>query len=547
MPCWLLFLAACVVDGQIYSNEEENDGPDGRYDPDHLTVVQAQMTDEVWYDLTHETRLFYEIILGPDCLDEPIPNVFEWYPGNVAVDGENLSQVGFRKKGLIGSISWTRPALKIDSDRFLPGQEFADGTEHFTLNNNQQDPSRIHTCLAYSVFHQASAIAPHCSFATVEVNGTDLGVYSNVQPIKKAFLRENFGNDEGDLFEGSVSDFNDDYLITFDIKSDGSTLNPLEELADALLVNDEDLIDELDEILDLEGFVTHWAVESLVGHWDGYANGSNNFYVYHNPNDGLLHFIPWGADAVFEDPASDALYTSSLLVQRLWNHGEGQALFLAELQRIMDDVWDEDWLHDEIDRMEDLVQAHLLDSSESMDHIEAVRHFVDSRRATMEDILDNPPYRPEFPKDKLCFDPIGSVESTFEASWGSLGDDPFVHPNTLVGEVWGEPFVDDHIGAVAGLDEEGSSLVVVLAVDSEFAELIQVILVFPEQLKAGTWDIDIAAVPGFVLQDDLTDQKGEAELLGLMGGELVLEEADYTSGGIIAGTIDAVVIPNIFE
>ena len=172
----LTLLCGCVVNGQIYSDDEGNGSPDGRYDPNHLTVVRAQLTEDNWYALTHETRLFYEIILGPDCLEEPIPNVFDWYPGNVSIDGEPLPTVGFRKKGLLGSVSWTRPALKIDSDRFRAGQEFADGTEHFTLNNNQQDPSRIHTCLAYAVFHKAGAIAPQCSFATVEVNGEDLGV-----------------------------------------------------------------------------------------------------------------------------------------------------------------------------------------------------------------------------------------------------------------------------------------------------------------------------------------------------------------------------------
>ena len=116
-----------------------------------------------------------------------------------------------------------------------------------------------------------------------------------MQPIKKAFLRENFGNDSGDLYEGSVFDFNDDYLVTFDIKSDGSTLAPLKELADTLLLDDDELMDELEKILDVQGFITHWAVEGLIGHWDGYAEGSNNFYIYQDPTDGRLHFIPWGA------------------------------------------------------------------------------------------------------------------------------------------------------------------------------------------------------------------------------------------------------------
>ena len=48
-------------------------------------------------------------------------------------------------------------------------------------------------------------------------------IATNVQPIKNEFLRNNFETDD-DLFEGTVTDFNDEWFVTFEIKSDGSTL-----------------------------------------------------------------------------------------------------------------------------------------------------------------------------------------------------------------------------------------------------------------------------------------------------------------------------------
>ena len=52
-------------------------GVTDRYDPDHLTVVDAQLEEAEWAALLMETRLFYELLLGPECLEELIPNIFE--------------------------------------------------------------------------------------------------------------------------------------------------------------------------------------------------------------------------------------------------------------------------------------------------------------------------------------------------------------------------------------------------------------------------------------------------------------------------------------
>jgi spore coat protein H len=551
---WLVLgaLAGCSPQGgnPASPNDHEpstTEQSEARYDPDHLTVMQGTLDEQEWEDLLAETRLFYELILAPDCLLEPIPNVFTYHPGSVTVDGETLSEVGFRKKGLLGSLSWTRPSLKVDSDRFVDGQEFGDGTEHFTFNNNNQDPSRLHTCLAYQVFRAAGVPAPLCAFATVEINGEDLGVYSNVQPIKKPFLRANFGNDDGDLYEGAVSDFNDDFLATFEIKSDGSTLGPLEELAQALELDDDVLMDRLSEILDVQGFVTFWAVEGLIGHWDGYAQGGNNFYLYHASDDGLLHFIPWGADAVLEDPSTDPLYSASLVAQRLWNHPEGQAAYLDETQRLLDEVWDEAHLAGEVDRMEALIRPHLLDDQEGAEHIELVRAFVEGRRGTVQELLDGPPDRPMVDKPRACVEPIGSVQSTFSVPWGTLDDDPFSAAVSLSGDLLGEPWVHSLVGGVAGIDENEGPLLALVGIDSSFTELVQVVLLLPPGIEPGTHGVDVAAVVGAVIRTDLTDPLDPGEMVGLLGGEVVFDAVSLEQGGTITGQLDAIVIPNIFE
>jgi len=551
LPLLLLLGCGTAKDelSPVDSGDEGIEERDGRYDPDHLTVVQGTIDEDEWYDLLHETNLFFDLLMGPECFEEPLGRTFVWHPGDVVVDGEPLSEVGFRKKGLIGSMSWIRPSLKVDSDRFVDGQEFEDGTEHFTLNNNNQDISRVHTCMAYTVFRAAGVPAPLCSFATVEINGDDLGVYSNVQPIKKAFLRENFGTDDGDLYEGTASDFSDEWVVTFEVKTDYSTLEPMEELVAALDLPDDELIDGLDGILDLDGFMTFWAVENLISHWDGYAQGSNNFYVYHDSGDGLLHFIPWGADAVYEDPEREPLFTASLLVMRLWNHPEGRSRYLDEAQRLLDEVWDEAELHEEVNRIEALITAHLLEPEYTADGIDNVRSFIDARRAMAQAVIDSPPERPSYDKPKGCLEPVGSVTASFATEWDTLDDDAaiFNFPGTLEGSAYGEPLYNAMVGTQAGIGDDGQRYIATIGIDDSFENLTYAAIIVPPDLQPGTYDLDIAAVMGVVFTMSLTDPNAQPENFAFMGGEVTLTEMSYTAGGAISGELDALLLPNIFE
>ena len=53
--------------------------------------------------------------------------------------------------------------------------------------NNKQDPSIVSQFLTYRLFNQVGVQAPRVGFARVTVNGTYLGVYSNVESVEKPF------------------------------------------------------------------------------------------------------------------------------------------------------------------------------------------------------------------------------------------------------------------------------------------------------------------------------------------------------------------------
>ena len=53
--------------------------------------------------------------------------------------------------------------------------------------------------------------------------------------------------------------------------------------------------------MDVDNFLRFWAVESMLGFWDGYTANQNNYYLYFDPEKERGYFIPWGADSLFTD------------------------------------------------------------------------------------------------------------------------------------------------------------------------------------------------------------------------------------------------------
>ena len=104
---------------------------------------------------------------------------FTEFVADVTIDGTVINDVEIRKKGFLGSISRIRPSLKLDFDTFVDDRTY-NGMSRMTLNNDRQDPSHTHQCMAYDMFRKAGLVAPRCNHSRVTVNGEELGVYTQV-------------------------------------------------------------------------------------------------------------------------------------------------------------------------------------------------------------------------------------------------------------------------------------------------------------------------------------------------------------------------------
>ncbi|MEE8397468.1 MAG: CotH kinase family protein [Desulfobacterales bacterium] len=335
---------------------DDSDTSDLIYSRDKLLNIEIEMDPDEYDILRREGRSFPQVFAG--CYAE-FPE-YTHFTAEVTVDGEALTNVDIRKKGFLGSLSTSRPSLKLDFDDHVIGQRL-EGLERLTLNNDRQDTSHTHQCMTYEMWRNAGLPAPRCNFARVSMNGRDLGIYTNVEPIKKHFLRRNFDDEEGNLYEAQVADFGNYIKENFQLKTNKgqNDRSDLDAVVAALDANDENLPTQLAEVIDLDEFITFWAMEVITGHWDGAAGNANNYYIYHDPSTDLFHYIPWGTDGAMAlyhvlAPGTGPLYRYTTIPTRLYGIPEYRDRFHSKVLALLDLVWDEDLLNAEVDRIRNL-------------------------------------------------------------------------------------------------------------------------------------------------------------------------------------------------
>jgi spore coat protein CotH len=535
--------------------------PDGEdpsaalFDPDCVLDVHVEIHPDDWELLRKETRPLMDVV-GEGCLEDPPSEVFDWYAAAVTVSGERVQSVAIRKKGFWGSLSTEKPALKIRLDAFVAGQELA-GLRRLTLNNVIQDPSYLNACLAYGIMAEAGMPAPRCGFARVKVNQVDYGLYVHVDSIKKPFLARHFTSDGGNLYEATLSDFRPPFEDTWEKKTNKTEADwsDLAAATAALALPDEELMEAVGAVFDLDTFMTHWATEVLVGHWDGYAGNMNNAYVYAEPADGRFRFIPWGVDSAFVDGQPfiggegnlpDSVYAFGHLADRLYAHPEGRAAYVARLQQLVDTVWDADALVGEIDRMEALIAPHL--SSEERDtvagYLQAKRNWISHRPSQLAPELSEPPDWTYPARQSICWTTAGTVSGTFNTDWGSSGWDYLNKVGTLVHDMDGLAV----LGNIASNARLGSGptdgYAVVELIGSTVGGDFIVLVLFgdPELIAPNTSiPIDWLAMSGVIGRVQFLDM--DFEIIGLLTeGVLHFEDASTFLGELVNGSFEAQVI-----
>ena len=534
--------------GDADETDEEPDLTDLVYEIDHLMAVEITMDPDDWDTLRNETRTLADTIASPTCQDEPFANPFHWFEAAVTVDGQEFDRVEVRKKGFLGSMNERKPSLKLDLGEFDDTLNLH-GVRRITLNNSVSDPSLLRQCVAYAAFNDAGVPAPRCSMATVSVNGVDKGVFANIEPVKEPFLARTFGDDAGNLYEGTLSDFRDGWTGSFDKKTneEADDWADIQRLVTALEADDDALLDALEPVVDVDAFLTFWAMEIMVKHVDGYAWNTNNYYIYADPKDGRFRFIPWGVDAVFysfetgQGAPPETVYAFSALTNRLYAHPEGREMYLDRLDSLLEGSWNEDENARRINVLRDTIEPALGGSEwlEVNRQIDALEDILAERRGDIDSERDRGEVEwPYGMRDTFCMEPSGNLTASFETTWGSVQDqDAFAYGDASIDVVWEDdvwPTLD--ASAVAGAAEEEAVLYLPVWTSETTAYLVYAVL--PESdFVPGVIELDMDRATGaiFYLDADISD---DWTVAAYILGTLTFDQAGTDYGDVLTGDFE---------
>ncbi|MES2640719.1 MAG: CotH kinase family protein [Myxococcota bacterium] len=534
----LLLLGCAPGGGDAPGDTVPEDSSPSVYDDTRVLDVVLTLPAAEWEALRHQTRSVWDTYNG-DCLAQPFDSPFDWFVGEATVDGVALGSVGVRKKGFLGSLDTVRPSLKVDLGRFGSDTNLG-GVTRLTLNNGHEDPTGLRTCLAYGTYTAAGVPAPRCTLAHVTVNGEDLGVYANVEPVDEAFLSRQGLSPDGGLFEGTLSDFRDGWSTTFDAKTDTSDVTALDRVREAIESGD---LDAIAAVVDLDAYLSYWAAEVIVGQWDGYDANTNNFFVYDDPATGRIRFIPWGADAVLdrEEPfGAGWVAANSALAQAVLLAPGGEEAYRARLETLLDEVWEGDERGAEVGRLASLAEPWQGEAFRT--DVRALRSIVSGREDTLRAALDaDPTGWTGALRDPPCFVERGTIATTFATTWGTLDQTPWTTGAMTMALTWdGEAVPVTPAGAVAGA--QGETAILAAGASTADGGTFVTYAWFPvDQLAPGTIPFDFVDVVGVLLASDGTSEPTLAAYVA--EGSVTLDVAGSAAGdaveGRIAGTLYA--------
>lgn len=215
-----------------------------------------------------------------------------------------------------------------DENKFIKGQTFY-GFSQFSLGNNFKDESFIHEKVAVEVYREFGVPAAKSAFYRIFIDFGEGPVYFGLYTINEVafdgpmLLRE-FGSNTGNCYkpEGEGAKFNNKTLINnimFENKTNpDALLDDILGMTDALLsdkrtTNPEQWRTDLEAVFNVDLFLKWLVANTTMENWDTYGLMAHNFYLYNNPSDNILNWIPWDNNETFIHKASNLNFDFSNL------------------------------------------------------------------------------------------------------------------------------------------------------------------------------------------------------------------------------------------
>jgi hypothetical protein len=241
-----------------------------------------------------------------------------WVTAAIEFEGTTWEHVGIRFKGNFSLQSaWSAGNLKIpfklDFDQFeddypeIDDQRFY-GFKQLSLASNFSDDSYLREKVTADIFRDFGVPSAHTAFYEVYVDYGEgavyFGLYTMVEVVEDTVIKGQFISDEGNIYkpEGTGATFAEGSFNkeSFDKENnqeedDYSDILSLFDVlhAETRLTDPEAWREGLETVFNVDVFLRWLAVNTVVQNWDTYGVMSHNYYLYTDPEDGLITWIPW--------------------------------------------------------------------------------------------------------------------------------------------------------------------------------------------------------------------------------------------------------------
>ena len=291
-----------------------------------------------------------------------------WVTATVEFEDDTWQYVGIRFKGNSSLRSaWTsgnyKLPFKLDFDQFeddypqIDDQRFY-GFKQLSLASNFNDDSYLHEKVTADIFREFGVPSAHTAFYEVYLDygegSTYLGLYTMVEMVEDTVISQQFSSDTGNLYkpdgsgatfaEGSFTEAAFDKETNQD-EADYSDILALFEVlhSDTRLAQPSAWRADLENIFDMDVFIRWLAVNTVVQNWDTYGQMSHNYFLYTDPDTGLITWIPWDNNHALTDSGGmrDVLSLSLDEVTDQWpliRYLMDDPVYQAQYQNYLNDV-----------------------------------------------------------------------------------------------------------------------------------------------------------------------------------------------------------------
>jgi spore coat protein H len=329
---------------------------------------------------------------GPGGADLVTENPM-WVAGTIEFEGDTWTDVGVRFKGNSSLMNtWSSGSLelpfKLDFDEFedenpsIDNQRFY-GFKQLSLSNNFKDATFMRDAVTSDIFADAGIASAETAFYELFVDygegPVSFGLYTMIEVIDDTVIDRVFGDDNGNIyeadgtavslaegtFEGITTSFqkenNEDEADWSDIETLYSVLH-----SDSRQTDPAAWKADLEAIFDVDTFL-HWlAINTVIENWDTYGAMTHNFYLYNDPETGLLTWIPWDHNEALSDGKRSSMTFSMNaigdewpLISYLLADSEYYATYVDYVEETINTVFEADAMAEKYQEMANLIEPYV--------------------------------------------------------------------------------------------------------------------------------------------------------------------------------------------